>query len=482
MAQSPTARRSAAQAQGRLAAIALGLTAGLLVAQPPPGDLAQIELLQNTLAAVAEGVRPTVVAIVATRPLDAADSSSQPDSRPEAGPSDDDRQLPDRVVPAVGSGVIIDPDGIILTNEHVVHGAQPADITCILSDGQSYRVQEVTADPRRDLAVLRINAKELCAARLGDLADVRQGHFAIVMGNPFGSASESHGTPAMSFGIISALGRGLTRQLDPLMTDRYYGNLIQTDARINPGNSGGPLLNIKGEVIGINTAISTRSGTSEGVGYAIPLDRATKEIIAQLARGEEVDYGFLGVALRSTTGADRQAAGAPERGGATVASVEFGTPAANANLQSGDVVVAFDGESVANADELIRLVGGARVGVPANLTLFRDKRRMHVTVVPARRKVPPPSTCKWRGLKLAHPDWEVCLAHKLPIDATGVVVVEVEPNSAAAKAGLVPGQVIQQIDGVRIAGIRRMLQIAEQTASPVTIMVRGDPPRELTLP
>lgn len=477
MAHSSTACRSAAQTRGLLAALCVGAIASLAIAQAPPGDLAQIELLQNTLATVAEGVRPAVVAIVATRPLDTVN----PQEVPESGP-DGDRRLPDHVVPAVGSGIIIDSDGVILTNEHVVHGALPADITCILSDGESYRAQEVNSDPRRDLAVLRINARGLSAARLGDLADVRQGHFAIVMGNPFGSASESHGTPAMSFGIISALGRGLTRQLDPLMTDRYYGNLIQTDARINPGNSGGPLLNIKGEVIGINTAISTRSGTSEGVGYAIPLDRTTKEIIAQLARGEAVEYGFLGVGLRSTTDADRQAAGAPNRGGATVASVEFGTPAASANLQAGDVVVAFDGQSVSNADDLIGLVGGARVGVPVNLTLYRDKKRMNTAVVPARRKLPPPNTCRWRGAKLAHPDWEVCLAHKLPADVTGIVITEVEPNSPAAKAGLLVGQVIQQIDGVRIHGIQRMLKVAEKTGAPVTVLIRGDPPLELTLP
>jgi len=460
--------------------------AGGVGAGPSPSDLARVEQLQNTLAAVAEGVRPSVVVVRAARSIEVSDRGDDRATRPHDEVNRDRagrRWSQERKFPAVGSGIVIRADGLILTNEHVVARARPEDITCTLSNSETYRVQAVSSDPRRDLAVLKIDAQELTPARLGDLSEVKQGHFAIVMGNPFGSASDSHGRPAMSFGIISALGRGLTRQLDPMMTQRYYGNLIQTDARVNPGNSGGPLLNIKGEVIGLNTAISTRSGSSEGVGYAIPMSKRTREIIAQLARGEEVDYGFLGVGLRSATAADeRGTATAPAIGGAVVASVEFGTPAAAANLQEGDVITSFDGQPVHDADELICLVGAARVGVRVNLTLYRGQHRLIVPIVPARRKMPAPSIFTWRGVTFAHADWEVCRTFKLPVDVRGAVVTEVEDESAAAKAGLEPGQVVCRIGDVKIHGIRKLPQITRELAGPVDIEVLDNPPIQLQLP
>jgi len=265
-----------------LAAGAGVILAGPVRAQPDPGDLAQIELLQETLAAVADEVRPSLVAIRAERRVNRIE---QPSGQAASPGGETHRRPREQVIPAVGSGVIIGANGLILSNEHVVHHAEPEAIECILASGERYTVRGITTDPRSDLAVLRIDAKDLRPARLGDAGTVRQGHFAIVMGNPFGSASDGAGRPAMSFGVISGIGRNLTRKLD---RDRYYGNLLQTDARINPGNSGGPLFNIKGEVIGIITAISSRSGGSEGVGYAIPIDERTKAIIAQLARGEKV--------------------------------------------------------------------------------------------------------------------------------------------------------------------------------------------------
>ncbi|MBP7935909.1 MAG: trypsin-like peptidase domain-containing protein [Phycisphaerae bacterium] len=466
-----------------LAVLGLVLPAIQAQAQPAAADPVQVEALEQTLVAVAETLRPSVVAIRANRPMDGSETQEAPEPPPNGGvrPGSSRRGRPEeRRYPSVGSGVIISPDGQILTNEHVVAGAQPDDITCILSSGESYRVQEVYADPRSDLAVMTIGAKGLKPAVLGNLETVRQGQFAIVMGNPFGSALESRGRPAMSFGVISALGRGLNQQLDPLMTQRYYGNLIQTDARINPGNSGGPLLNLKGEVIGINTAISSRSGGSEGMGYAIPMSARTKEIIAALARGEEVEYGFLGVGLRSIRDEEPQGSDGPT--GAVVDSIERQAPAAAADLKVGDIIVTVDGHAVRDADEAIALIGGARVGVPMQLIFRRGSRRLTAQVVPARRKVASPAAFSWRGMRLAYPDWEVCRSYKLPADVRGAVITEVEPGGPAARAGLHVGQVIDRIGEARIQGVRYLPTITAKLSGPVKIALVGDPPTEVTLP
>lgn len=442
------------------------------------GDMAQIELLERTLADVADAVRPSVVAIRSERRTTSEEDEAMPDDEVHRG-------MRNRVFPAVGSGVIISADGLILTNEHVVQNAEPERITCILSDGESFRVRDITSDPRSDLAVLRIEATDLKPIRLGDVSNVRQGHFAIVMGNPFGSASDNHGRPAMSFGVVSALGQELTRQLDP-MGERYYGNLIQTDARINPGNSGGPLLNIRGELIGINTAISTRSGGSEGVGYAISIDKRTKDIIDQLARGREVEYGYLGVDLDSPSPVERVNAGAPVRGGAIVREVRGGTPAAAASFKEGDVIVEFDGRRVQDRDHLVRLVGASRVGADISVLVYRDKQRMTLQVRPGRRpsEIRPINTYgsfEWRGMKLVELTPTTRREHHIDARMEGVLVTAVEPESAADKAGVEAWQVLRRIGDVPINGLRRLREISPNLEGPLKIVVAGTEDTELTL-
>ena len=348
------------------------------------GSLEQLEAIQSTLATVADAAAPCVVAIRSERPIEGGRvrSSDQPSSRGA------------RTLPTIGTGMIVDSAGLVLTNEHVIHGAKPDQITCVLANGDRYKAISVQCDLRSDLAVVHIDARNLPSLKLGDARTVRQGHFAIVLGNPFGLAWDSQGKPAMSFGIISALGRPLTRQLDP-GGERYYGNLIQTDARINPGNSGGPLLNIRGEVIGVTTAISTRSGSSEGVGYAIPMNEGVRAIVDRLKAGREVEYGFLGVRLDWPTAEARKTSGGPASGGALITEVETGTPAEQSKLSPGDLVVQFDGADVEDAEQLIRLVGAAQVGVPVDVTYYRGGAKRTVRVIPARRQVagqPPVAT------------------------------------------------------------------------------------------
>lgn len=453
-----------------LTLIIIGMATLPVWAQPDPAQLAQVESLQNTLADVAVEVGPSVVAIRADRKIDT--THKLPDDEIH-------RHLQEQMIPAVGSGLIIRADGMILTNEHVIHNAKPQDIECILANGQSYTVQHVTSDPRSDIAVLKIDAKNLQPARLGDVKAVRQGHFVIVMGNPFGSASDSRGRPAMTFGIISALGQDLTRKLDPA---KYYGNLIQTDARINPGNSGGPLLDIWGEVIGLTTAISTRSGSSEGVGYAIPIDKLTKRTIEQLMQGEEIEYGFLGIQLDSLPAKDGVDAGTPEGSGALIKDVILGTPAAVANLQAGDIIVQFDNEPVDSVDKVIRLVGAAHVGVQVKMAIYRNRQQMIVPITPARRPLPDSRTIEWRGMKIDDPSWEVCHRFNLPLAQKGVVVTHVHKNSSAAKAGLEPGNVILQIGQIKARSVRQLSKIIPEMTGRVKIIVGGEPTEERILP
>ncbi len=438
-----------------------------------------LEELQNGLAEVAERVRPSVVAIRAERKLDEEDFD-----RDQVPDDENHRRFRDRLYPAVGTGVILTTEGHILTNEHVVHNALPQDIECILWNGQSYSVQGLTSDPRSDLAVLRIEAPDLRPAQLGDAATVRQGHFAIVMGNPFGSASENYGRTAMSFGIISAMGQDLTQKLD-LSQQRYYGNLLQTDARINPGNSGGPLLNLRGEVVGITTAISTRSGRSEGVGYAISVDARVREIIDRLKRGEEVPYGFIGVQLDRPSESQRRSAGAPLSGGALVRDVTSGAPAAG-KLQSGDIVVEFDSVLVEDVDQLIRLVGAATVGKDVQVKYYRNHQLLTSTLAPAPRKnllrgVHIEAPLNWRGMRLADLSDDLRETYKLPDDTSGVVVVHVESGGAASKAGLKPGQVIRQVGDDEVREVRALRRLTPQLTGPVRIKAAGSD-TEITLP
>ncbi len=463
------------------ALLLVALAAARTAAEPDPNDLVRVEQLQAVLAAVAEEVAPAVVAIRSQQPVSLPETD-----RPGTAPGHDMSNTPGlrRLMPAVGSGMIIDPSGVILTNEHVIHGAIPENITVSLFNGDTYTVQSLTSDPRSDLAVLRIDARDLKAVRLGDAATVRQGHFVIVLGNPFGSASAARGEAAMSFGVVSGLGRQLTPQLDP-QDQRYYGNLIQTDARINPGNSGGPLINLRGEVIGINTAISTRSGSSQGVGYAIPIDEHTREIIARLARGEEIEYGYLGVSPDTPTAPDRQRAGCPPGIGAVVRGVTEGSPAAAADLRPGDIIVAFDGRPIGDMDALIRAVGTARAGREVEIGLYRDGQAMHLRVVPSRRQtirgVNTDATWIWRGMHLANVTPRLRRQLELPESTAGVVVSQIEPLSPAEKAGVKRGMVLRSLNGLAVDTVRRLRELAESLDGPADLSFAGTPPVEIRM-
>lgn len=449
----------------------VALLAGFAQAAPKPDDLLDVRTLQRTLTAVADDVRPSVVAIRALRQNDPDDGDSGPDNPGE-------RSRRRGLIPSEGTGIIISSEGLILTSEHVVHNARLEDIQCRLANGRRYDVQGMTTDPRSDLAVLRIDAHDLTPARLGDLGGVRQGQFVVAMGNPFGSSFDSDGQPSLTFGVVSGLGRDLTTQLDP---NRYYGNLIQTDARINPGHSGGPLINLDGEVIGVNAAISSRTGSSQGVGFAIPIDAFTRSLIERLSRGELIEYGYLGVVMTEGGSGwrDRPA-------GAYVSSVRSGTPAQVAGLRPGDIITGFNGRDVTSMDSLIRLVSTANVGEQAGIAVLRDNRVLSFDIRPSRRgDVPRGVTIekpiRWRDMTLSNPTADVLNEFNLPAAIEGVVITQVATGSAAGQSGLEPGDVILEFNDEPLRSVRRILQIDRTATGDIELLIAAESPRKVTL-
>jgi len=417
-----------------------------------PYEIVDLRRLQDTFATLADRVRPSVVAIRTYRTIAAGDER-------EAGGAV-------RVANNQGSGVIIRSDGSILTNDHVVAGANQIDV--ILHDGRLLRGRPVQADPRSDLAVIRIDAGEMPAARLGDASGVRPGHWSFTVGNPFGLA-DSDGTTAFAVGNVTALGKSLSPELDPTDT-RYYGDLIQTSSAINPGNSGGPMFNLDGEVVGVCTAMLSRSGVNEGLGFAVPISRRNRQIIDTLLSGQPVRYGYLGVKVVTPNPDQRRKAGAPGTGGAYIVDViESDGPAAKAGLRAADVVVEFDGMAIANSDHLVRLVGATPVAAEVGVAYYREGTRNHTKVRLAERPVSTaamdgrpafrPKTQRWRHSLLGEPTDALLSTHGLTRADAGLVVIDLVPSGAEYKAGLRNGAVIMKYNDERVRTIEEFLQV-----------------------
>jgi S1-C subfamily serine protease len=267
-----------------------------------------------------------------------------------------------------GSGFVFTPDGYVITNSHVVHGASRIDVT--LSDGRRSRAELAGDDPDTDLAVIRIGANDLVTVPLGDSNRIRVGQLVIAIGNPYGFQC------SVTAGVVSALGRSLRSR-----SGRLIDNVVQTDAALNPGNSGGPLVNSRGEVIGVNTATIM---PAQGLCFAIAINTA-KLVAAHLIRDGRIVRAYIGMAgenvpiPRRIARFHNLAAGA----GVRVASVEAGSPAAQADLRQGDVVVAFADATIAGIDDLQRILTGAWIGVRAELTVLRGVERLTLEIVPA---------------------------------------------------------------------------------------------------
>jgi serine protease Do len=335
---------------------------------------------------------------------------------------------------SLGSGFIIDNDGSIVTNNHVVENASKI-VVKLSSDDQEYEAKVVGRDSKTDIAIIRINSKaNLAAASLGDSDQLEVGEWVVAIGNPFGLDS------TVTSGIVSAKGRHIGQG--------PYDNFIQTDASINPGNSGGPLINLKGEVIGINTAIFSRTGGNIGIGFAIPIN-LVKELLPQLRGKGKVTRGYLGVLIQKVTPEIAESLGMDKGYGALVANVSKDGPAEKAGVKVGDVIVEFDGKEVKDSGDLPIVVARTAVDKKVRMKVLRDKKEIILNVVVGELKEEEvlASVPEKGELGLTVQRLTPQMAESLGIEkAEGVVVSAVEPGSAADEAGIRRGDVIMEID------------------------------------
>lgn len=336
---------------------------------------------------------------------------------------------------SLGSGLIIDKEGHILTNNHVIEKAE--EIKVKLSDKKDYDARVIGRDPKTDLALIKIEADvDLPVAKMGDSDKLEVGEWVIAIGNPFGLEH------TVTAGIISAKGR--------VIGAGPYDDFLQTDASINPGNSGGPLFNLQGEVVGINTAIVAGG---QGIGFAIPINMATK-LLPQLKKGRVV-YGYLGVYIQDLTPELARSFGLEEPKGVLVSEVIPDSPAQEGGLKKGDVVLEYEGEQVDNRYQLTKLVGSTPVGKKVKILVMREGKQKTLTVSIGELKekeiaaAPKPEEIDSLGLKVQDVTSEIADHLGLP-DDEGVVITEVEQGSSAQEAGLKGGDVIIEVEHRRI--------------------------------
>ena len=368
----------------------------------------------------------------------------------------------ERVQRGQGSGVIVDHNGYILTNNHVVGHADR--IKVVLADRRSFDAKLVGTDERSDVAVIKVDGKDLPVARLGDSGRLEIGEWVLAIGNPFGLDQ------TVTTGVVSALGR--TKVVDIQNQD-----FIQTDAAINPGNSGGPLANLDGEVVGINTAIYSRSGGNMGIGFAIPINMA-KSIMRDLIDHGKVTRGWLGVRPQDVTEDMAKALKLPKASGALVAEVIADSPAAKAGIQERDVIVEFGDKEIKSSEELVNAVGFSPVGKSVDIRLYRDGKPMTVTVKVAERTAEVDASESGTemleklglGVKDLTPDLREQLGLKK--NAAGVVVVEVKPNSPAENAGFEPGVVIEEVNKKAVDSVSELKKALGAETDTVLMKVR----------
>ncbi|MEH8019707.1 MULTISPECIES: DegQ family serine endoprotease [Rheinheimera] len=432
----------------RLSLLATAVAAGLLLAQPAPAE-ARIPFFSNTqeiptLAPMLEQTTPAVVHI------SVAGSREVRQRLPDAfrqffGQRGQPEYREERPFKGLGSGVIIDADkGYIVTNNHVIQDA--TDIEVRLKDGRTFKATKLGADPETDIALLRIEAKKLTQIQLADSDKTRVGDFAVAIGNPFGLEQ------TVTSGIISALGRGG-------LGIEGFEDFIQTDAAINSGNSGGALVNLHGELIGINTAILGPNGGNIGIGFAIPANMM-KNLVDQIIEHGEVRRGSLGIRGQDVTSDLTEAMHLNVSRGAFVNEVIADSAAAEGGLESGDVIISMNGNKISSFQELRAKVGTLGAGREAKFGILRDGKERTLTI-----KLKELSTTQVAASQM-HPMLDG--AELSNAEGGGVKIESVANNSAAAQIGLMPDDIIIGINRQRVtnlAELRKMLENREGVAA-----------------
>jgi serine protease Do len=468
----------------------LGLTSGLVLAgavfalaQPSktktsPTDLnvpvdqtavPRDGLPRGSYAPIVDKVAPAVVKIEITAVTKNTAMDGLPDSLRQFFGNQFGGMLPPqsmgpRVEHGVGSGVVITKDGYILTNNHVVDGAKEVKVT--LTDGRDFTAKVIGRDPKTDIAVVKIDADNLPIVSLADSSKVKVGDVVLAVGNPFGVGQ------TVTEGIVSAKNRGN-------MGIEDYEDFIQTDAAINPGNSGGALVDIDGRLIGINTAILSDSGGSQGVGFAVPSDLA-RTVMESLVKNGRVTRGYIGVMIQSITPALAQEFNLKETTGALVGDVVAGGPAEQAGFKEGDVVTEFNGQKITDSRQLQLTVAETSPGskVPVKILRDGDSKTLDVTVkqLPGSGSVAEAGsptgndTGTLNGVGVGDLDPQARAQFHIPDTVHGAVVTQVEPGSAAAEAGLKTGDVIESINRHPVKNADDAIQLTSNTTSKRTLV------------
>jgi serine protease Do len=364
----------------------------------------------------------------------------------------------------VGSGVIVTKDGYILTNNHVVDGANELKVT--LNDGREFKAKVVGRDPKSDVAVVKIDAKDLPAIVFADSGQSEVGDVVLAIGNPFAIGQ------SVTMGIISAKGRA--------SMDLDYQDFIQTDAAINPGNSGGALVDAEGRLIGINTAIYSRSGGNQGIGFAIPTDLARGVMVSLIENGK-VTRGYLGVGIQDVTPSlAKEWLNLNDAKGAIVTEVVPDGPADKAGLKSGDVILEFNGHKVADSRHLKLEVAETAPGERIPMEILRDgstkKFDIKVKELPGTKELAADNSDHsdgsdtLQGVGVSDLDAQARQQLSIPDNVKGAVVTEVAPSSASAEAGLKPGDVITEINHHHVASANDAVHLTERSKDKTTLL------------
>ena len=476
-------RQSAAIAFGITALVIGGLIGTLAVAKTnravpvyanvQPGNPAAAVSFENGFAPVMDRVLPAVVNISSTKVVKVPGGNPSPFLNDPFFRQFFGRGFGGQTPPqqerehSLGSGVIVSADGYILTNNHVVEGA--SDITIALPDRRVAKGRIVGSDSKTDIAVVKINEGKLPVMPMGDSSKVRTGQFVLAIGDPFGVGETA------TMGIVSAIGRGG-------LGIENYEDFIQTDAAINPGNSGGALVDVNGRLIGVNTAILTGGGSgNQGVGFAIPINMAS-HVMRQVITKGKVTRGWLGVAIQPLTPDLARAFNLQKDQGALVGGVDPASPAARAGLQQGDVILALNGQPVADARALSLATSQMQPGATVRLTVWRNGKTMDISATlgeqpapseqSADRSAPTGAASPLQGLSVDNLTPDIARQIEVPANTRGVVITDVADGSVASEAGLQAGDVIQEVNHRPVRNIGEFSSAVKQSGNkPVLLLV-----------